>query len=230
MAVTTKQEQSALNVSTTELSLINGTSTIATSTTAAGIQLFVDGSNMVKADEFVVRGYEKVVSGGTQRQFYKAWIDDTQIGQFFTPIMMVMNGWDFTLLKTAGTARNFDTSLRQCGAITEYQARSALSVSTTELSFVSGTSSLQSKTDAGIYQLWLDVSALTKADEFRVRLYEKTRSASGSQGRPIDFVIHGAQSELWVTPPMELLNGWDMTIIKVAGTDRAVDASIRKAG
>jgi nitrogen fixation protein len=40
--------------------------------------------------------------------------------------------------------------------------------------------------------------------------------------------LSDAQSELWCSPMLILINGWDMTLQKIAGTDRAWDASIRK--
>jgi len=32
---------------------------------------------------------------------------------------------------------------------------------------------------------------------------------------------------VFVTPSLLLIHGWDMTLLKVAGTDRAIDWSIR---
>jgi len=112
-------------------------------------------------------------------------------------------------------------------AISEAYTFSAVTVSTTELSFVSGTSTLQNITTAGIYQLYVDCANVAKADEFRVKIYEKT--LSGSTKRVVSqWSILGVQTELLVTPTLILMNGWDMTIIKVSGTDRAFSGSIRK--
>jgi hypothetical protein len=42
-------------------------------------------------------------------------------------------------------------------------------------------------------------------------------------------VFDGAQSEPnFISPSFILLHGWTMTLIKIAGTDRAIDWSIRK--
>jgi len=104
----------------------------------------------------------------------------------------------------------------------------ALSVSNTELSLITGTSSRQHNTTAGVYQLFIDgVTNMVKGDEFKVRVYEKCR-ASGTDRQVFSAILSDAQSELFVTPPLMLLNGWDFTMIRTAGSDRAFDTSIRK--
>src|SRR5688572_812266 len=112
-------------------------------------------------------------------------------------------------------------------AIAFDNSNTALAVSTTELSLVSGTSSLQANTTAGFYQLFLDgVTNMAKGDEFVVKVKEKAR-AGGTQRIVFQARLSDAQSELFCTPPLTLLNGWDMTIQKIAGTDRSFDYSIR---
>lgn len=111
-------------------------------------------------------------------------------------------------------------------AISEAFTQSALSVSTTELSLTNGTSTLANQTTDGIYQLFLDASNMAKADEFRVRLYEKTISSS-TRRVFATFSMMGVQAEIFVTPAFCLINGWDMSIVRIAGADRTFDASIR---
>lgn len=111
--------------------------------------------------------------------------------------------------------------------ISQYANQSALSVSNTELSLISGTSSLQNDTTDGVYQLWIDPLAMLKGDEFLIRIYEKV--ISGSTKRVVfSATLSDAQSENFVTPMLILMHGWDMTIIRVAGSDRTFDASIRQ--
>lgn len=119
-------------------------------------------------------------------------------------------------------------------SISEY-ASFNVSTSTTELSLISGTSSLQTLTDHGIYYLYIDPqgSSFADGDEFRVKIYEKV--LSGGTKRVVDsFIIsHQFPSSsplpplFWTTGHM-LRNGWDMTIQKVAGTDRTIKASVRR--
>lgn len=113
--------------------------------------------------------------------------------------------------------------------IAEYAANSQL-VSTTEwsLPFDAAYSAGTPKTDDGIYQLFLDLNALAAGDIFELKFYEKVGSAStqrlldscrfaGVQGKPN-----------WVSPSLIFLHGWDITLKKIAGTDRTIDWSIRQ--
>lgn len=113
-------------------------------------------------------------------------------------------------------------------AVTTAFELSAVTVGATELSIVSGTTTLQNNTTAGVYQLVIDAANMAKGDEFIVKLYEKCKAA-GTKRVFSAWSLLGVQSELFITPSFMLLNGWDMTITKLAGTDRAFDASIRKA-
>jgi hypothetical protein len=95
------------------------------------------------------------------------------------------------------------------------------------LSIVSGTTTLSNDTTDGVYQLWVDASTVAKGDVFKVRVYEKCLSGS-TKDVFAQWSIMGVQSELFVTPTFILMHGWDMTIQKVSGTDRAFTASIRQ--
>lgn len=114
-------------------------------------------------------------------------------------------------------------------AVTEAYTLSAVTVGATELSIVSGTTTLQAVATAGAYQLVLDAANMAKGDEFLIRVYEKALSG-GTKRQIASWSLLGAQAELFATPALMLLNGWDFTIQKAAGTDRAFSASIRKAG
>lgn len=115
-------------------------------------------------------------------------------------------------------------------AISEPYELDGVTVGSSELSIVSGTTSLQTITDDGVYQLWVDPvgAAMAKGDEFIIRIYEKVEGTGGTKRVVFSSTLSDAQSELWVSPTLVLINGWDMTLQKVAGTDRAFDASIRK--
>jgi hypothetical protein len=113
-------------------------------------------------------------------------------------------------------------------AITAAYEQTALTVSTTELSLITGTSTLQNNTTAGVYQLIVDgVANMARGDEFRVKIYEKAR-AGGTKRTLMQFLMNDAQSELLITPTLILMNGWDITIIRTSGSDRAFDTSIRQ--
>ena len=114
MAITEAYAMSAVTISTTEISIVSGTSTLQTITVAGVYQLFVDGvTNMAKGDEFKIRIYEKVLSGGTKRVVFSASLSDVQSENFVTPTLILMNGWDMTIIKVGGTDRAFSASIRK---------------------------------------------------------------------------------------------------------------------
>jgi hypothetical protein len=112
-------------------------------------------------------------------------------------------------------------------AISEAYTLSAVTISTTEISIPSGTSTLSTITVAGVYQLLLDPSNMVKGDQFVARFYEKVLSSTTKKMIAEQYLL-GAQDQPILFPSMVLLNGWDMTLLKLAGTDRAMTASIRK--
>jgi hypothetical protein len=114
-------------------------------------------------------------------------------------------------------------------AISEYATISAVTVGTTELSVVTGTTTLASETSDGVYMLFVDASNMAKSDDYIIRVYEKVISTS-TKRVVMEWAISGVQSTVFVAPSLILLHGWDFTIQKESGTDRAFDASIRKIG
>lgn len=99
---------------------------------------------------------------------------------------------------------------------------------TTVISIPSGTSSTSAITDDGVYQLWVDAGTMVKGDEFSITIKEKVEATGGAQKTVFKAVLTDVQSEVFVTPMLILMHGWDMLITKVSATDRAFDASIRK--
>jgi hypothetical protein len=103
-------------------------------------------------------------------------------------------------------------------------------VTTTEWSLATDTSydTADAQTADGIYQVFIDFNALAVGDQYQVRVYEKVLSSS-TQRIVEEWTIMGPlSSPVWVSPSLILLHGWDITIDKIAGTDRAIDWSIRK--
>lgn len=113
-------------------------------------------------------------------------------------------------------------------AIAELYSGSA-TISTTEISLVSGTSSLQSDTADGIYQVFLDLNALANGDSFELRIKEKVRSADTQRiVYRMNFANAQTSQPNAATPSLILMHGWDVTIIKISGTDREIPWSIRQ--
>lgn len=106
----------------------------------------------------------------------------------------------------------------------------AATIGTAEYSMAGSTTSgvPLADTTTGFYQLFVDLSAMAAGDQFQVKLYEKVNA--GTQGLMETWTFTGVQSKaIWAAPGMILMEGWDMTIKKLAGTDRSIGFSIRKA-
>lgn len=104
-------------------------------------------------------------------------------------------------------------------------------VSTTEWSFVTDSAGPDVETSDGDFRAQFDVSALAAGDEFRFRVYEKVQSG-GTQRVIHEATLLGAQATPIYEPDItfRLMHGWDMTWLKVAGTDRSILGSIRNIG
>ena len=97
----------------------------------------------------------------------------------------------------------------------------------TETSLTSGTTTIQSRTIPGVYQLFVDVANLTSGDVYVVRLYERVRSTD-SQRVVASWTLTGGLGEpVFATPGFHLRNGWDFTLQRTAGTDKTITASVR---
>ena len=113
-------------------------------------------------------------------------------------------------------------------AITVLYTQTALSVSGTELSVVSGTSSLQADTTDGVYQMWLDpVASMVKTNILQIRIYEKVR-ASGTQRVVMQDTLLGVQSQAWCSPALVLMHGWDFTLKMISGSTITFDCQVRQ--
>lgn len=106
------------SVSTTELSITNGTSTLANQTTAGCYQCFLDLSALADGDQFEFRVYEKTRSASTRRVCFYAVIANgqgTDGALWVSPPLLLMNGWDMSIDKLAGTDRTIEASIRKAG-------------------------------------------------------------------------------------------------------------------
>ena len=115
-------------------------------------------------------------------------------------------------------------------AITQAYTNSQ-TVSTTEHSLPNDNtySSASPMTASGVYQVFVDLSAMAAGDEFELKVYEKI-SGSGSTQRLVYVknFLGSCAMPLQVTPSLILIHGWDVTLKKIAGTDRSIEWSIRK--
>lgn len=100
-------------------------------------------------------------------------------------------------------------------------------IGATEVSLVSGTTTLQNNTVDGIYQVWIDFNAMLAGDEYEIDIKEKV-TAAGTQRSIYTANLEGRQGSPFVTPTLILLHGWDVTVTKITGTDRSISWSIRQ--
>jgi hypothetical protein len=100
-------------------------------------------------------------------------------------------------------------------------AENSITVSTTELSLISGTSTLQTVTDDGIFIPLLDLSDMIDADQMEFRIYEKTRAADAKIVIYKELLTDAPGVQKGWSPPDvgPLGHGWDMTVKRVGGTD-----------
>jgi hypothetical protein len=101
-------------------------------------------------------------------------------------------------------------------------------ISVTEYSLTANSTTLATKTDVGAFQVLLDLNALAAGDQYELKIYETART--GDTKRLLEvFTFTGAQTKpIVVLPTILLMKGWDVTMKKLAGTDRAVIWSVRQ--
>jgi hypothetical protein len=117
-------------------------------------------------------------------------------------------------------------------AIAEYKTGTETVTSSSEWSLTTDTSSGSIDTTKGVYQTFLDLRNLTAStsggtDVFEFRVYEKVLTGS-TQGLVYSARFAGPQgAPNWSSPSLVLMNGWDMTLKKITGTNESIDWSIR---
>lgn len=100
-------------------------------------------------------------------------------------------------------------------------------ISTTEWSLTTNTSGPDVDTGDAIIQVFVDVANVANGDAFRLRVYEQARSGD-TQRVVFEAVIANAQAQpLLATPALLVLHGWDATLVRIAGSDRTLNWSIR---
>lgn len=84
------------------------------------------------------------------------------------------------------------------------------------------------ETTDGVFQLVVDVAAMVLGDTLELRIKEKARSGDTQRQVWMIPLIGPPTDTLFVSPPIMLLHGWDMTLKQTTGTGRAFPWSIRK--
>ncbi len=112
MAVTRYLHSTGVTISTTEIGLTNGTSTIASNTDDGAYQVTLDLGALVAGDVFQFAYYEKAHDSDTAVRQILANLSGVIPGAELTfPPITLGNGWDFSLDKISGTDRSIGWSV-----------------------------------------------------------------------------------------------------------------------
>ena len=110
-------------------------------------------------------------------------------------------------------------------AISQHESGSQTATVTTEHTLNTTTPEL---TD-GIFQFVVDVSNLANGDTVEFRIKEKATATGDTQRVVFQATLSNVVTEnLWVSPSLILLFGWDFTLKQTIGTGRVFKWSIRK--
>lgn len=101
-------------------------------------------------------------------------------------------------------------------------------IGATEHSMTTDTAGPDADTTSGVFQAFIDLNALAAGDEFAFKAYEKVRTGDAQRLVYSAAFRHAQGAPVWVSPTLILGVGWDMTLTKVAGTDRAINWRISK--
>lgn len=205
-------------VAATEWSLMTDAAGPAADTTEGLIQAVIDITDIVDGEEVVVACYEKARSGDTQRLVWKQTFSDVQLEPLiYTPPMILMHGWDFTVDAISGTVTTL-WSIRSLAQTVTQRASGTEAISTTEWSLTTDTAGPDADTTDGFYQVFIDVSDMVQADILQIRAYETCRSGD-TQRLAYQAFLYGPQEQgLWVSPALCGIHGWDWTLDALSGT------------
>jgi hypothetical protein len=97
-------------------------------------------------------------------------------------------------------------------------------IGTTEYYLASDSTSKTSQTADAVLQVWIDFAAMTAAETYQVKVYEKINTVER-----VAYVstLTGVQAGPLVTPSLVVGEGWEVSVKKIAGTDRAIGWSLR---
>lgn len=99
-------------------------------------------------------------------------------------------------------------------------------IGTTEYFLASDSTVATYQTEDCVLQVWLELNNMTAAEQYRFKVYEKVNA--GTARVVYEAVYTGAQSRLEVSPALIVGEGWEASLTKLTGTDRAIAWSLRK--
>ncbi len=97
-------------------------------------------------------------------------------------------------------------------------------IGTSEYYILSASTTKVDQTDTCILYAHIDFTNLVAGDRFQVKLYEKI---NGTQRNTVLYTPDGVSDPL-ILGPIHVSEGWELSLKKLAGTDRAIAYSTRK--
>jgi hypothetical protein len=106
--------QNSATITTAERWLAaNSTTQGSGQSTDAAVQLFLEVNNLANGDEYRIRAWDAISSGGTSRIIMEWTIAHAQSEPIWaTPTLLLLHKWDFSITKLAGTDRAIAWSIR----------------------------------------------------------------------------------------------------------------------
>lgn len=104
--------------------------------------------------------------------------------------------------------------------------KSSATISTTEYGLFSASTTITYQTTAAKLSGWIDFSAMTAGDTYDVFIYEKVNGSAAKLAHSARLA--GAQSELFPIPEIWVSEGYEITVKKIAGTDRSIGWSLNR--
>lgn len=112
-------------------------------------------------------------------------------------------------------------------AVQELYGNSAV-ISTTEYSLVNNSTTLANDTNAGVFQFFIDTINLTATDRYECKIYEKITSGGTKRVVTTAYLVLNSAEPIVVFPALVLMEGWDITLKRIAGADRTLLWSLRQ--
>ena len=100
-------------------------------------------------------------------------------------------------------------------------------ISTAEYSLTTSSTTVGTQTTSGIFQLVLGLQNLAAGDVYRLRIREKVTSTTAQIVVDVRLFTGLQATPGAIIASLILVNGWDLTLTKISGTDRSIDWSIR---
>ena len=102
------------------------------------------------------------------------------------------------------------------------------SISTTEYSLPNNSTTLTAQTTDCAVEGYIDLSAMVAGDQYELKV--KCKINGGTIGIAAYAVFTGAQPQFYALPSFLFTQDWDVTMKRLAGSDRTIAWTFSKAG